>query len=152
MMMMMEVASRRSTTRPPLFPLDDDRIAAPLSRKLVLVVDDYEDARALYAANLEEAGFNVVEASDGAEAVHVATSQPVDAIIMDLSMPRVDGWDATRQIRAAIGERPVYIIALSALDGDASRALAFDAGCDDFIAKPFLPAGLVAVLRAHFEK
>lgn len=149
---MMELASTRSRTRPPALASAEDRIDAPVASKLVLLVDDYEDTRALYAVHLEEAGFRVVEAADGAEAVHLASAQPVDAIIMDLSMPRMDGWDATRQIRAAIGDRPVYVIALSALDGDESRALAFDAGCDDFIAKPFLPAGLIAVLRAHFKK
>jgi CheY-like chemotaxis protein len=119
--------------------------------RLVLIAEDYADTRALYAEHITEAGFRVVEACDGAEAVALATSLKPDAIVMDLSMPRLDGWDATRQIRAVSGMEDTYIVVLSALNSDISRGMAFDAGCNDFIAKPFLPAALVAVLTVHFR-
>ncbi len=119
--------------------------------RLVLLAEDYDDTRALYADHLRAAGFRVVEAADGEEAVALAISQKPDAIVMDLSMPRVDGWDATRRIRADAELAHTYIVALSALDGEISRSMAFDAGCNDFIAKPFLPAALVAVLTVHFR-
>jgi CheY-like chemotaxis protein len=131
-------------------------VSAPGSSKdarerLVLVVDDYEDTRELYEVCLLEAGFRVATASDGEAAVALALSLRPDAIVMDLSMPVLDGWDATRRIRAEAGLKEIYIVALSASDGEASRAMAFDAGCDDFISKPFQPQGLVEVLRVHFH-
>lgn len=125
--------------------------AAGLRDRLVLVVDDYEDTRLLYVEHLEEAGFRVATAGDGYEAVALALSLRPDAIVMDLSMPRLDGWDATRRIRADAGMASTYIVALSAMDGEISRGMAFDAGCNDFIAKPFLAPALVEVLRLHFR-
>jgi CheY-like chemotaxis protein len=70
---------------------------------------------------------------------------------MDLSMPKLDGWDATRRIRTDPHMAGAYIIALSAMDGEISRSMAFDAGCNDFIAKPFLATALVQVLTVHFR-
>ncbi len=125
--------------------------APNLAERLVLIVDDYEDTRLLYVEHLQEAGFRVIEATDGEEAVRLALTQRPDAIIMDLSMPNLDGWDATRRIRADEGMKDKYIIALSAMDGEISREMAFDAGCNDFIAKPFLAAALVHVLALHFR-
>lgn len=106
----------------------------------------------LYIEHLREAGFRVIEATDGEEAVRLALSLRPDAILMDLSMPKLDGWDATRRIRADEGMKGTYIVALSAMDGEISREMAFDAGCNDFIAKPFLAAALVQVLTLHFRR
>jgi two-component system cell cycle response regulator DivK len=122
-----------------------------LTERLVLIVDDYADTRMLYVEHLQEAGFRVVEATDGEEAVRMALTLRPEAIIMDLSMPKLDGWDATRRIRADENMKDTYIIALSAMDGETSREMAFDAGCNDFIAKPFLAAALVQVLVLHFR-
>ena len=122
-----------------------------LAQRLVLIVDDYEDTRMLYVEHLQDAGFRVVQATDGEEAVRMALTLHPEAIIMDLSMPKLDGWDATRRIRADENMKNTYIIALSAMDGEISREMAFDAGCNDFIAKPFLAAALVQVLVLHFR-
>jgi two-component system cell cycle response regulator DivK len=122
-----------------------------LAERLVLIVDDYADTRMLYVEHLRDAGFRVVEATDGEEAVRMALTLHPDAIIMDLSMPKLDGWDATRRIRADENMKDTYIVALSAMDGEISREMAFDAGCNDFIAKPFLAAALVQVLVLHFR-
>ena len=128
-----------------------DGVQADVGERLVLIVDDYEDTRLLYVEHLQEAGFRVVEATDGEEATHLALRLRPDAILMDLSMPKLDGWDATRRIRADEGMKGTYIIALSAMDGEISREMAFDAGCNDFIAKPFLAQALVEILTAHFR-
>lgn len=117
----------------------------------MLLAEDYDDTRLLYARHLEGAGFRVAEASNGEEAVALALALRPEAIVMDLSMPKLDGWDATRRIRAVPGMEEVYIVAVSAMDGATSRSMAFDAGCNDFIAKPFLATTLVQVLTLHFR-
>ena len=113
----------------------------------VLIVDDHDDARTLYAESLAEAGFRVLSARDGKEAVAIAIAERPDAIVMDLMMPEVDGWDAVRAIRAQLGRRP-HMVAVSAYSGDASRALAFDGGFDDFISKPAEPSVIRDVVQA----
>ena len=123
-----------------------------LAQPLVLVVDDYADTRLLYVENLREAGFRVIEAENGNEAFIKAVDFLPDAVVMDLSMPHVDGWEATRLMRGHPQLRSVYILALSALEGDQSRSMAFDAGCDDFAAKPLLPASLAEILRTRLER
>lgn len=115
---------------------------------LVLVVDDYDDVRDLYVHRLEEVGFRVVSARNGAEAVALAKQRPPAAIVMDLQMPVMDGWDAIREIRALLLEERPYILAVTAHIGDGSRAQAYDAGADDFVAKPLDPAVLCTILRA----
>ena len=142
---------RRRVVLPQPAPASSSGPATELRDRLVLIADDYPDTRALYVEQLEEAGFRVVEATDGEEAVALALSLRPDAIIMDLSMPKLDGWDATRRIRSDPGMAGTYIIALSAMDGEISREMAFDAGCNDFIAKPFLATALVEVLKLHFR-
>jgi CheY-like chemotaxis protein len=142
----------RSTARTKAFAAVAPKAPAAEKReRLVLLVDDYEDTRLLYMEHLEEAGFRVVTAADGEEAVAIALSLRPDAIVMDLSMPKLDGWDATRRIRSDAAMAETYIVALSAMDGEISREMAFDAGCNDFIAKPFLAPALVEVLRIHFQ-
>ncbi|MEA2749693.1 MAG: two-component system, cell cycle response regulator DivK [Myxococcales bacterium] len=132
-------------------PAPGDGTAPSVGDRLVLLVDDYEDTRLLYVEHLQDAGFRVIEATDGEEATRLALTLRPDAIIMDLSMPKLDGWDATRRIRADEAMKSTYIIALSAMDGEISREMAFDAGCNDFIAKPFLADALVQVLTVHFR-
>jgi len=126
-------------------------LGAARSEPLILIVDDDEDTRLLYVEDLRAAGFRVVEASNGEEAFAKAVELVPDAIVMDLSMPNVDGWEATRRVRSHPLLRNVYIVALSALEGDQSRAMAFDAGCDDFVAKPLLPAALAEILRGRID-
>jgi CheY-like chemotaxis protein len=118
------------------------------SELIVLVVDDYEDTRLLYAMVLEGAGFAVVVASDGGEAIEHAARLRPHVIFMDMSMPFVDGWDATRRIRAADGGDGPFIIAVTAASDSSSRQRAFDAGCDAFQAKPCAPETLLAWVGA----
>ncbi len=116
-------------------------------RALVLVVEDYQDAREMYSEYLRFSGFDVVEASNGFEAIEKATEQMPDIILMDLALPRMDGWEATRRLKADERTKGIPIVALTghALAGHADSAQ--KAGCDSFVTKPCLPDALVAEIQ-----
>jgi two-component system, cell cycle response regulator DivK len=105
--------------------------------RYVLVVDDYPDAREMLATYLAFRGFAVATADDGASAIRKALTERPGLILMDLSMPGVDGWEATRRLRADARTKDVPIIAVTAHAGPDSEAKAREAGVDGFIAKPF---------------
>jgi CheY-like chemotaxis protein len=116
---------------------------------LVLVVDDFEDNRAMYVEYLEFQGFRVAEAVNGEEAVERATRLRPALVVMDLSLPVMDGWEATRRLKANPRTKDIVIIALTG-HAEASHAKkALDAGCDDFVAKPCLPEQLLVRIREH---
>ena len=119
----------------------------PKVQPLVLVVEDYQDAREMYAAYLEFSGYRVAEATNGVEALEQAHALKPDIILMDLALPKMDGWEATRQLKADVRTRNIPIVALTghALAGHAEGAKA--AGCDAFVTKPCLPDALVAEIR-----
>jgi two-component system cell cycle response regulator DivK len=114
---------------------------------LILVVDDYQDAREMYAEYLQFSGFRVAEARNGNEAVAQARSLRPDLILMDLSLPGMDGWEATRVLKADDATRHIPIVALTghALAGASEGAR--KAGCDSFVTKPCLPDDLVVEVR-----
>jgi CheY-like chemotaxis protein len=114
---------------------------------LVLIVDDYQDAREMYAEYLEFSGFRVAEARNGAEAVEKAFALRPSVILMDLSLPVMDGWEATRRLKADARTRAIPVVALTghALDGHSREAQ--DAGCDAYVTKPCLPDALVLEVR-----
>jgi CheY-like chemotaxis protein len=114
---------------------------------LILIVEDYEDNRQMYMQYLQFAGFRVAEAVDGHEAISKATSDPPDLIVMDLSLPRLDGWEATRRLKANSLTRGVPVLALTghALVGQDEQAK--KAGCDGYLTKPCLPEDLVGEIR-----
>jgi two-component system, cell cycle response regulator DivK len=102
----------------------------------ILLVEDNEMNRDMLSRRLARQGYEVVVAVDGGQAVSMATSEKPDVILMDMSLPVMDGWEATRQVKAAAATRAIPVIALTAnaLVEDRERALA--AGCDDFDTKP----------------
>ena len=114
---------------------------------LILVVDDYEDAREMYAEYLRFCGFRVAEARNGNEALDQAFTLMPDLILMDLSLPGMDGWEATRQLKADERTRQIPVVALTghALAGASEGAKR--AGCDSFVTKPCLPDDLVVEVR-----
>jgi CheY-like chemotaxis protein len=114
----------------------------------ILYVEDNEDNIYMLLSRLTRAGFTVVIATDGEQGVAVAASEKPDLVLMDLSLPVLDGWEATRRIKAAPETSRIPIIALSAhaMPGDAEKALA--AGCDDFDTKPVELPRLLAKIRA----
>jgi CheY-like chemotaxis protein len=114
---------------------------------LILVVDDYQDAREMYAEYLQFSGFRVAEARNGNEALEQAFALMPDLILMDLSLPGMDGWEATRQLKADDRTRHIPVVALTghALAGASEGAR--KAGCDSFVTKPCLPDDLVVEVR-----
>lgn len=106
------------------------------SKSTVLVVEDFADNRFMMRKLLEMSGYQVVEAVDGKEAVEVAESVRPDLILMDLSLPRLDGLDATRRIRELDGLGRVPIVAVSAHDTNDFHADALAAGCNEYVTKP----------------
>ena len=114
---------------------------------LILVVDDYQDAREMYAEYLQFSGFRVAEARSGNEALERAFALKPDLILMDLSLPGMDGWEATRQLKADERTSHIPVVALTghALAGASEGAR--KAGCDAFVTKPCLPDDLVVEVR-----
>lgn len=118
---------------------------------LILVVDDYQDAREMYAEYLQFSGFRVAEARNGNEAVSQAFELKPDLILMDLSLPGMDGWEATRVLKADDRTRHIPVVALTghALAGALEGAK--KAGCDSFVTKPCLPDDLVVEVRRMLD-
>jgi CheY-like chemotaxis protein len=114
---------------------------------LVLVVDDFQDNREMFAELLLLAGFRVAEATNGREALDQAGALLPEVILMDLSLPEIDGWEATRRIKGDPRTRHIHVIALTghAL-ADCSRD-AREAGCDAFLTKPCMPDKLIDEVR-----
>lgn len=119
---------------------------------LVLVVEDYQDAREMYAAYLQFSGYSVAEAANGVEAVEKTRELLPDIVLMDLALPRMDGWEATRRLKADPATKHIPIVALTghALAGHAEGAR--EAGCDAFVTKPCLPDALVAEIKRLLDQ
>lgn len=114
---------------------------------LVLVVEDYQDAREMYAAYLQFSGYRVAEATNGLEAIEKTLELMPDIILMDLALPKMDGWEATRRLKLDERTKHIPIVALTghALAGHAEGARL--AGCDAFVTKPCLPDALVTEIE-----
>ncbi len=117
--------------------------------KKVLVVEDNEDNLLLFRFMLEETGYEVIEARDGAEGVALALQEKPDLIVMDIQLPDIDGLEATKRIRASEADSDIPIIALTsfAMAGDREKALA--AGCNGYITKPINPETFIAELEKY---
>lgn len=114
------------------------------SARSILLVEDNEDNRIIYATALRYAGFDVVEAVTGPQAIALARERRPALILMDIAIPEIDGWHATAMLKADAETREIPVIAVTAhvLPGDAERSIA--AGCDGYLAKPISPATLIA--------
>ena len=113
----------------------------------ILVVDDQEDNRRILRDLLTSAGFEVIEAKTGEEGVELAEAQSPALILMDIQLPGIDGYEATRQIKAkpALQATPLIVVTSYALSGDDAKA--FTAGADGYVSKPFSPRALLAKVR-----
>ena len=120
------------------------------ARKRILLVEDNEDNRIIYATALRFAGYEVLEAITGTEGVHQARTNHPDLILMDISVPELDGWEATAILKADPATRHIPIVAVTAhaLPGDETRSM--EAGCDGYLAKPISPALLIADVDRRF--
>jgi two-component system cell cycle response regulator DivK len=119
--------------------------------KLILVVEDQEDNRRIMRDLLASAGYEVMEAVTGEEGVTAAESHLPDLILMDIQLPGLDGYEATRQIKANpdLQHIPIIVVTSYALSGDDVKA--FEAGCDDYVSKPFSPRELLAKIREYLQ-
>ena len=117
--------------------------------KRILIIEDQEDNRAILRDLLGQAGYELIEAADGLEGVKLAEQERPDLILMDIQLPVIDGYEATRRIRSVLGLKSIPIIAVTsyALSGDEAKARA--AGCDGYVTKPFSPRDLLAKVRAY---
>jgi two-component system, cell cycle response regulator DivK len=106
------------------------------AKSLFLLVEDFDDSRFMMRRLLESADYRVVEATDGEEAVRLALQKRPQMILMDLSLPKLDGLAATRRIREQTGFEKIPIVAVSAHDSPESRSEALAAGCDEYVTKP----------------
>ena len=117
-----------------------------MSRR-ILIVDDQEDNRRILRDLLTSSGFETIEALTGEQAVAVAQAEAPDLILMDIQLPGIDGYEATRRIKAvpALRAIPLIVVTSYALSGDDAKALA--AGADAYVSKPFSPRALLAKVR-----
>ncbi|MGH7321305.1 MAG: response regulator [Candidatus Rokuibacteriota bacterium] len=117
--------------------------------KRILAVDDQEDNRRILRDLLTSASYEVIEATTGEEAVACAEAHRPDLILMDIQLPDIDGYEATRRIKAnpALRGVPLIVVTSYALSGDEAKALA--AGADAYVSKPFSPRALLAKVREH---
>jgi two-component system cell cycle response regulator DivK len=122
------------------------------SPKRVLLVEDFEDSRTGLKKLLEMEGYEVIEAADGEQAIEAAFNSKPDIILMDLSLPVIDGFSATKKIKEDAAMNGVPIVALSAYEpGDVQRMVA-KAGCVDFVTKPVDFSALLAVMAKYLSQ
>lgn len=121
----------------------------------VLVIDDEPDVRLLYRVNLRHAGYEVLEADDGEQGIEVALEHLPDAVVLDLMMPRADGFEVLRVLRSHPDAGEVPVLVLTADTRSSDHRLCYELGADDVITKPFVPEdltqGISRILDASLE-
>jgi two-component system, cell cycle response regulator DivK len=119
--------------------------------KRILVVEDHEDNRQILRDLLASAGYEMLEAENGEDGVAAATAEQPDLILMDIQLPILDGYEATRRIKAnpALNTIPIIVVTSYALSGDEEKARI--AGCDAYVAKPYSPRQLLARIRDFLD-
>jgi len=120
--------------------------------KKILIAEDERDIRDLVSFTLQFAGYKVVAAADGQEAVELALKERPDMILMDVRMPRLSGYEACKRIKAEPNLKDVPVVFLSAKGQDTEIRLGMDAGAQEYVVKPFAPAELVEKVKALLAK
>ena len=117
--------------------------------KRILAIEDHEENRHILGYLLASAGYEMIEAVTGEEGVAAAEKERPDLILMDIQLPGLDGYEATRRIKAnpALRHIPIIVVTSYALSGDDVKA--FEAGCDGYVTKPFAPRELLAKIRTY---
>ena len=126
--------------------MSDHAVADAMPR--LLLVEDNEMNRDMLSRRLERSGFHVLVATDGEEGVAMARSEVPDLVLMDMSLPVLDGWEATRRLKASPATAHIPIIALTAHAMSSDREKALEAGCDDYDTKPIELPRLLAKIQA----
>jgi CheY-like chemotaxis protein len=125
--------------------------ASPTPVPLVLVIDDVEDNRDVYEQFLKHAGWRVATAVDGEDGLAKAAQLGPDVVILDMGLPKMDGWEVAKRLKSGPSTSGIPIIALTGHVSKEARQRALTAGVDDFIAKPCLPADLVSAIQRHLK-
>jgi DNA-binding response OmpR family regulator len=123
----------------------------PATPARILIVDDEPDLLSVLRFGLEAEGFDVLEASDGERGLDLARTERPDLLVLDLMLPRMDGYKVCRALKFDERYRRLPIFILSARSGETDRRLALDLGADDFITKPYEVKDLVARIRAQLQ-
>jgi len=118
------------------------------STPTILVADDEEDLRELVTYRLSRSGYQVIGAGDGQEALELATERTPDLMVLDVMMPKLDGYELTRRVRAEAALQSIPVILLTARSQESDIDRGFEVGADDYLKKPFNPDELVARVRA----
>ena len=118
----------------------------------IVLIEDAESERESIASYLTQLGYVVAQAGDGAAGVKLLLANPPSLVILDVDMPNMGGIEVLRRMRAAPATRSVYVIVTSGLVGARDRQRAFEAGCNQYIVKPFTLTSLGAAIRAYFWK
>jgi two-component system cell cycle response regulator DivK len=116
-------------------------------RPLILIVEDHSELRQMYVQELILSGFDVIEAANGADAITHTSERFPDVVLMDLSLPVLDGWEATRRLKVDSRTKHIPVVALTAHDGSGELQRATRAGCDWFVPKPCQPHDLIEEIR-----
>ena len=119
--------------------------------RCILVVEDQEDNRQILRDLLTNGGFDMIEAENGQDAITAAEANRPDLILMDIQLPVLDGYEATRRIKSNpdLKAIPIIVVTSYALSGDEEKAR--NAGCDDYVAKPYSPRQLLAKIKARLS-
>ncbi len=118
----------------------------------ILVVEDNEMNRDMLSRRLQRRGYEVIMALDGSQGIEMATAENPDLILMDMSLPIIDGWEATRRLKSApeTGSIPIIALTAHAMAGDREKAM--EAGCDDYDSKPIELPRLLSKIEAILQK
>ena len=115
--------------------------------KKILIIEDNQDSREIFKTILERSGFSVDEASDGEQALEMIKDGIYSVILVDLSLPKVSGWDIIKESKRANPSVPIIAVTAHAMSGDRENVL--KAGCDDYISKPLKPSDLVEKVKKY---
>ncbi|HEX8393175.1 MAG TPA: response regulator [Longimicrobium sp.] len=123
-----------------------------MSSPIVLLVEDNEDNRTIYTTILRHVGIDVIEAGNGEDGIRLARERNPAVILMDVAMPGIDGWEATRRLKADVDTAHIPVIALTAHAMAEDRQRAVEAGCEGYLAKPIEPRRVVEEVRKMLDR
>jgi len=124
----------------------------PVARKLILVVEDEQEIRKLLSFHIGISGYEVVSVSDGAEAVKSIKEHIPDLIVLDILLPRMNGWELLDCLRREFGAADIPVIVVSALDEVGDKLRAFSSGAEDYLTKPFSPRELIMRIQKILQR
>jgi CheY-like chemotaxis protein len=135
------------TFAPGRWTVESPKPVTDTDRPLILVVDDHDDSRAIARVVLESGGYRVADAATGCEAIRLVKAEIPDAILLDLILPEMDGWQVARELRSDLATSEIVIIAMTALGDYEAHERALNAGCRTVLLKPVSPRLILRTLN-----